>query len=148
MEVISPLIWRIFYDPFLCRIMDDPQLGYNMNINWPSNLHGNTYSHSTRISALAFFDDTAWIGSSQPSLQQTINISNGFFNLNDININGDKSEVIAVNAKLQQQTSDGIVMGIDQHTVKPAANNQLIRYLDVNCLQDTNNVLPAKKLNL
>ena len=99
-----------------------------MNINWPSDLHGNTRSHSTRISALAFFDD---IGSSQPSLQQTINISNGFFNLNDININGDKSEVIAVNANRQHQASDGIVMGTDQHTVKPVANNQLIRYLGV-----------------
>ena len=101
-----------------------------MNINWPVDLLGNTRSHSTRISALAFFDDTAWIGSSQPSLQQTINISNGFFNLNDININGDKSEVIAVNAK-RHQTSDGIVMGTDQHTVEPATNNQLIRYLGV-----------------
>ena len=130
-EVISPLIWRIFYDPLLCRIMDDPQLGYNMNINWPIDLHGNTHIHSTRISALAFFDDTAWIGSSQLSLQQTINISNGFFNLNDININGDKSEVIAVNANRQHQDSDGIVMGTDQHTVKPVANNQLIRYLGV-----------------
>ena len=111
--------------------MDDPQLGYNMNINWPSDLYGNTHIHSTRISALVFFDDTAWIGSSQPSLQQTINIFNGFFNLNDININGDKSEVIVINAKRQHQTSDGIVMGTDQHTVKPATNNQLIRYLGV-----------------
>src|SRR5204863_1302600 len=78
-----------------------------------------------------FFNDTAWIESSQPSLQQTINIFNGFFNLNDININGDKSEVIVINAKRQHQTSDGIVMGTDQYTVKPAANNQLIRYLGV-----------------
>ena len=51
--------------------------------------------------------------------------------MNDININGDKSEIIAVNANRQHQTSDGIVMGTNQHTVKPAANNQLIRYLGV-----------------
>jgi len=31
-EVISPLIWRIFYDPLLCRIMDDESLGYTMSV--------------------------------------------------------------------------------------------------------------------
>src|SRR2546421_214352 len=41
-EVISPLIWRIFYDPLLCRIMDDESLGYTMSVSWPSDLHGNT----------------------------------------------------------------------------------------------------------
>src|SRR5688572_10331436 len=40
-EVISPLIWRIFYDPLLCRIMDDQDLGSTMQVNWPTNLHGN-----------------------------------------------------------------------------------------------------------
>src|SRR2546429_2000223 len=29
-DVISPLIWRIFYDPLLCRIHNHPQLGYQM----------------------------------------------------------------------------------------------------------------------
>src|ERR1043166_3385150 len=106
-EVISTLIWRIFYDPLLCRIMDDPTLGYNISVNWPTDLHGNTHSHST---ALAFFNDTAWIGPSQPSLQQTIDISNGFFRYNDININGDKSEAMAINANQQHQTSNGIIM--------------------------------------
>ena len=34
-EVISPLIWRIFYDPLLARIQQDPTLGYTMKIKWP-----------------------------------------------------------------------------------------------------------------
>ena len=54
-EVISPLIWRIFYDPLLCRIMDDKSLGYTMSVSWPTDLHGNTKTYSSRISALAFF---------------------------------------------------------------------------------------------
>ena len=78
-EVISPLIWHIFYDPLLCRIMDDPDLGYTINVNWPINLHGNSQNYIKHISALAFFDDTAWVASSKPSLQSTVNFSNGFF---------------------------------------------------------------------
>src|SRR6266536_576585 len=34
-EAISPLIWRIFYNPLLHRIQEDTTLGYEMKINWP-----------------------------------------------------------------------------------------------------------------
>ena len=30
-EVISPLVWRIFYDPLLERIQNNPNLGYTMH---------------------------------------------------------------------------------------------------------------------
>jgi hypothetical protein len=29
-ETISPLLWRIFYDPLLCKIQDNPEFGYKM----------------------------------------------------------------------------------------------------------------------
>lgn len=29
-EIISPLLWRIFYDPLLYRIQSDPKFGYTM----------------------------------------------------------------------------------------------------------------------
>ena len=29
-ETISPLLWRIFYDPLLCKIQDNKNLGYTM----------------------------------------------------------------------------------------------------------------------
>ena len=68
-EVISPLIWRIFYDPLLSRIQQDESLGYTMSLQWPhlttpaSNISYTT--HSLRIAALAFADDTAWIANSK-----------------------------------------------------------------------------------
>src|SRR5436190_13429606 len=105
-------------------IMDDPQLGYTMQLNWPTNLHGNSTFHLAKIAALAFFDNTSWIACSRTFLQNTINISDEFFHLNDIDINGDKSEVIAVNAD-HQQPDNGIIMGKNQTNVKPTANNQL-----------------------
>ena len=29
-KTISPLLWRIFYDPLLCKIQDDPKLRYTI----------------------------------------------------------------------------------------------------------------------
>ena len=62
-------------------------------------------------------------------MQKTVDISKGFFLLNDIDINGKKSEVITINAN--QQPEEGITMGSDNHCFVPAAPNQLVRYLGV-----------------
>src|SRR5204862_7965260 len=37
-ETISPLLWRIFYDPLLCRIQNDPDLGFHIHTKWPSGI--------------------------------------------------------------------------------------------------------------
>ena len=37
-EVISPLVWRIFYDPLLCAIQKTKNTGYKMSTNWPIDL--------------------------------------------------------------------------------------------------------------
>ena len=108
--------------------MNDPQLG---QLNWPTNLHGNVLIHLARIAALAFFDNTSWIVCFRNSLQDTINISDEFFYLNVIDINGDKSEVITINADHNRQPDDGVIMGKNRTNVKPFANNQLTRYLGV-----------------
>src|SRR5688572_16705299 len=91
-ETISPLLWRIFYDPLLCKIQNS-DLGYTMREYLDDN-----NKREIRIAASAFADDTLWIGSSREQLQQTINVSNEFFELNDIQINGSKSELIIINS--------------------------------------------------
>ena len=57
-EVCSPLIWRIFYDPLLCRIQNDPMLGYTTSVNWPDTEPNKTCVISSRVAGLAFADDT------------------------------------------------------------------------------------------
>ena len=37
-EVVSPLLWRIFYNPLLCEIQDKEKLGYKISVNWPTKL--------------------------------------------------------------------------------------------------------------
>ena len=37
-DSISPLLWRIFYDPLLSALQSDHRRGYQMNIMWPANV--------------------------------------------------------------------------------------------------------------
>src|SRR2546429_9756829 len=71
-EVCSPLIWRIFYDPLLCRIQQDTSLGYTTSVNWPDTEPNKIRVISSRIVRLAFADDTLWIGHNRHNLQPLV----------------------------------------------------------------------------
>ena len=58
-ETISPLLWRIFYDPLLYKIQENQNLGYTMECTWKPNLQ--TIEEKTiqlRKATVAFMDDT------------------------------------------------------------------------------------------
>src|SRR6266487_4099456 len=40
-EVVSPLMWHIFYDPLLCIIYKEENLGYIIDSNWLQDLRMN-----------------------------------------------------------------------------------------------------------
>jgi len=128
-EVISPLLWRIFYDPLLSRIQQDTSLGYNMEATWNTSIHSQqTDSINLRTAAMAFADDTAWIAHSKDNLETIISISNEFFDINDININGKKSELITINASVPSQERN-VIMGSDNAIVNATLPHQPVRYL-------------------
>ena len=131
-EVISPLLWRIFYDPLLCGIQQhNDQWGYHMDIK---GIHKSKHEFhllnnaSFKSSCGAFADDTIWIGKSRQCLQNIVNLSSSFFVLNDIEINGDKSELLYIGPK-KDNSSMSITMGKDNSTIIPPGNNTPIRYL-------------------
>src|SRR6185437_499530 len=131
-EVISPLLWRIFYDPLLCRIAEDASLGYTMSVNWPTGNFKTSTTYSLRTAGLAYADDTVWIGHSRSNVQRIVDISKEFFNLNDLDINGYKSFVMVINLPRSTPKEDSyIVIGKQNTKVYPTSKSEPIRYLGV-----------------
>src|SRR3954453_2129112 len=44
-ETISPLLWRIFYDPLLCRIQNVNDLGFEISLKW----HNGSSQHDDSV---------------------------------------------------------------------------------------------------
>ena len=134
-EVISPLLWRIFYDPLLCEIQNKEGMGYKMSLNWPTDLNFNqTKEVSWRQGVLAYADDTTWVARSKEELSQIIKISDEFYELNDIEINGKKSELLVINpyqTKHQKDKEISIEVGKNKDTVYAKRGSEAIRHLGV-----------------
>ena len=63
-ETITPLLWRIYYDP-LITLIHSQFLEYTMQTKWITNLKEKTFDKlKTHCSAFAYMDDTLWIASS------------------------------------------------------------------------------------
>src|SRR6266487_334611 len=134
-EVISPLAWRIFYDPLLCTVQELINLGYEMTTKWPTNTSYNlTKEISVRQAVLAYADDTTWIAKSKEELQRIISISNEFYELNDIEINSKRSELLVINVnkkKYKEKDQLTISMGNNQNEVHAKKEADLVRHLGV-----------------
>ena len=98
-ETISPLLWRIFYNPLLHKIQRNSQLGYKMKAKWCQDLnHSKNETLELYTAATAFMDDTIWLASSKTNMQKILDEAVIFYKANDSQINGKKSVLIAINA--------------------------------------------------
>jgi ribonuclease HI len=101
-ETISPLLWRIFYDPLLCKIQENTRKGYNMKCEWNQNLSncdGNESQLKIRQAAIAYMDDTTWIARSKKDMDGILDEARIFYKANDSQVNGEKSILITINNK-------------------------------------------------
>ena len=78
----------------------------------------------------AFADDTIWIANSKHSLQSIIDLSSSFFTLNDIKINGNKSELLTFNVRAPLENKS-IRMGHDHHLIKAVNRTTTVRFLGI-----------------
>lgn len=100
-EVWSPLLWRIFYDPLLCKLDDIKEdSGYEMSVEYKENITKSVITtHSIKINAIAFMDDTTLISKSYDKMVGMLEICHSFYKLNDIKANPKKYEIIRINDK-------------------------------------------------
>ncbi|CAB5348537.1 unnamed protein product [Rhizophagus irregularis] len=92
-EVISPLLWCIYYDPLLAEI-DKQQLGYNISCISKSVVQEEGVINQQNVSIMVYMDDTQWITDEKSKLEKMLYIADTFYHLNDIQINKEKSELM------------------------------------------------------
>ncbi|CAB4438295.1 unnamed protein product [Rhizophagus irregularis] len=92
-EVISPLLWCIYYDPLLAEI-DKQQLGYNVSCISKSVVQEEGVFNQQNVSIMAYMDDTQWITDDKSKLEKMLYIADTFYRLNNIQINKEKSELM------------------------------------------------------
>ena len=103
-----------------------------MELQWPINVEKRIYkTEKVMVSTLAYADDTTWVAESKTALQKIIQVSNSFFTLNDIEINGAKSEAIAWRPHKQEKEENSIQMGTPPSLVKVKKLEESTRFLGV-----------------
>src|SRR5215216_2837495 len=128
-EILSPILWCIYFDPLLCRVQNTT-LGYNMNVTSPFN-HGNIESHhslSTHVPALAYMDNTLWLSQSKESLNSMLRIADSFYELNSIQVNWTKSTLLS---PFKNQNAVHFQLPTSALNIIPAKYNSSIRYLGI-----------------
>lgn len=100
-EVVSPLLWNIYYDPLFKRINEDPLLSYKISTKLPKNiLHSaDDITHNFSCGVVGYLDDTTWFDSSLEQVTAKLTIANDFYQLANIQINKDKYKLLCNQSK-------------------------------------------------
>ncbi|UZO00367.1 uncharacterized protein OCT59_011501 [Rhizophagus irregularis] len=82
-EVISPLLWVIYYDPMFAAINKSSFPGYNLYAAIPKNIFRRDDLHeiSINIKLLGYLDDTTWFAQNFDDLQNNLAIADDFYAL-------------------------------------------------------------------
>ena len=134
-EVISPLLWCIYYDPLLTEIKENNTLGYKISHQWRPDLSKDNISHMKEtIPSQAYMDDTTWITSSKAHLEKILNIADSFYMLNNIQVNLDKS-ILLTSVNTTDPTTDSKMVTLNYGTgtvnITPKEKTESIRFLGV-----------------
>src|SRR6266498_5172064 len=93
-EVISPLLWCIYFDLLLCEI-NQLNKGYTLSHKWMSDVSKGTHKQlQEHIAALRFMDDANWISSMLEDLEDILAVADDFYKLTRVTINKEKSKLL------------------------------------------------------
>ena len=141
-EVISPLLWCIYFDSLLCAIQDLKK-GYTMTHQWMSNVSTATKQClQEHISALGFMDDVNWISSSLEDLEIILDVADNFYKLIRAAINKEKSRLLTNTTSAQEP----IPIQFGTNTIPIQPNFGAVRFLRVKINIHLNHSLVKKEL--
>jgi hypothetical protein len=110
-------------------VQEERNLGYTIEVKWPEDIQiGSTKKICWRQAVLAYADDTTWLARSKEDLTNIIALANEFYDINDIKINGKKSELVVLNSKEKQIE---IEIGENNDKIVAKRGNQAVRFLGV-----------------
>ncbi|CAG8781383.1 20896_t:CDS:1, partial [Rhizophagus irregularis] len=128
-EVISPLLWTIYYDPLLTEI-DSLRLGYKIEHSWKTNIQvPHKKSLSAIVSSQTYMDDVTWLTGSKYTLEKILDIADEFNKMNNIQTN---YENFAMTTNEEIQTIDGeidINFGSEIRKIKLIKAGESVRIL-------------------
>ncbi|GES88007.1 hypothetical protein GLOIN_2v1814043 [Rhizophagus clarus] len=119
-EVISPLLWCIYFDPLLTKL-EQLQKGYNIS-------DGSTSIH---VPSKAYMDDTTIITDSKENLEVLLTTADSFFELASIKINYDKVELLLRNDSAYDASPINLSFGDKITSIVPKSPKENIRILGV-----------------
>jgi len=130
-EVISPLLWCIYYDPLLKEI-ESRGLGYRLSHTYRQNLYDSTCTTIEKHNTVsAYMDDTTWISERQNNLETILEIADDFYTLNNIKVNKAKSELIVNIPNGDTPDEIELTFGLESIKIRPAKKNESVRTLGV-----------------
>ena len=107
-EVISPLLWCIYYDTLLVEIQKI-NIGYNLSHTFKTNVYNDTFNRIEKnIPIMAYMDDTSYITSNMENLEKMLTKADSFYDLNNIIVNKEKSEILIRHNKYEKEKEKSI----------------------------------------
>src|SRR5207248_6853385 len=99
-EVISPLLWYIYYDPLLTKVQQSSHLGYNLSHSFVPDIRSPALiTKEAKVSALAYMDDTLWCSGLHGNLQSILCIASSFYSFTNILVNDFKARLLSLVTK-------------------------------------------------
>ena len=125
-EVISPLLWVIYYNPLFERINNHQENAYKIEFKFQWQQHNHLLEEY--LSSIAYMDDTTFLAPSKQAMKKTLEIADNFNLMTGIIVNPEKSELIVINSN---EDDKSINYGHNTYNIKCKDENEPVRYLGV-----------------
>jgi ribonuclease HI len=131
-EIISPLLWIIFYDLLLSNIRKTG-LGFKISAKEYLDIYEGTYREkSLTFPGCGYMDDTSFLTSNKLDMERILKIADSFYMFNDIKINKSKSALLLrLKNKKHLAREINIKFGSEEINIQPVQHNKTERFLRV-----------------